>query len=334
MFRNGLILSFVLILAVAVIFWPVFDKQESEPVYTVTPVIIGAETSLLTTPIWVAEEKGYFLEEGVEAIIKPFDSGKASFEAMLKGEVDLSTVAPTPIMFNSFRRDDFSIIASFVYSHDDVKVIARKDSGIKTANDLRGKRIGIRFGTTGQFFLAAYLDYNGIGAEQIEAVDIAPYKLPKALEVGQVDAIIVWEPHARNAQILLGQQAVRLPSSQIYKEYFNLMAGRMFTQNNSELLERILRAIHKASIYAKNNPLEAQAIITEKLGLPPNLATSLWDEFYFGLSMDQSLLLVLKSEARWAMESGLVESSKIPDYHNYFYHDAIKVVAPHNLNIF
>jgi ABC-type nitrate/sulfonate/bicarbonate transport system substrate-binding protein len=94
-------------------------------------IILGCETSLLPSTVWVAENKGYFQEEGLNVKIKEFDSGKASFAAMLNNkDIDICTVAQTPIMFHSFNRNDFAIIATMAYSDNDVKVLVRQDKRI------------------------------------------------------------------------------------------------------------------------------------------------------------------------------------------------------------
>ena len=154
------------------------SQKEAEKPGSLGKITLGVEASLLTAAVWVAENKGYFHEEGLDLNIKAFDSGRLSFLAMLNGEgVNISTVAPTPIMFHSFDRQDFSIFATFVYSNDDVKVIARKDKGIHTGADLKGKKIGTPAGTTGQFFTVAFLTYNGPLASEVEVIDIAPSDL-------------------------------------------------------------------------------------------------------------------------------------------------------------
>lgn len=211
-------------------------------------VTLGVETSLLPAAVWVAENKGYFQEEGLDLTIKEFDSGKASFLAMLEGEgVDISTVAPTPIMFSSFDRQDFYIFATFAYAYEDIKVIARRDKGITTAADLKGKRIGTPLGTTGQFVTEAFLIHNGLFPSEVEVIDISPSELPDALKNNQVDAIVIWEPHAYDARNLLGQDAVRLPSSDIYRTTLNFMVMKDFAKAHPEALVKFLRAIDKAT---------------------------------------------------------------------------------------
>jgi len=69
--------------------------------------------------------------------IRGFGSGKASLAAMIKGDgLDISTVAQTPIMFNSFETDNFAIIATMVTSYSDMKFIVNSESAISSLHDL------------------------------------------------------------------------------------------------------------------------------------------------------------------------------------------------------
>jgi len=71
-----------------------------------------------------------------------FQTGRSALLAILHGEpIDIITVASTPIMLESFGRDDFRIIATSVDSQDNDKVIAHTESGIVTVADLLGKKI-------------------------------------------------------------------------------------------------------------------------------------------------------------------------------------------------
>ena len=305
-----------------------------KPVGPLEKVTVAAETSMLTAAIWVAEAKDYFKDEGLDVTIKEFGSGRLSFLAMLKGEgIHISTVAPTPIMFKSFERDDYAIFATFVYSYDDVKVIARKDKGIATAMDLKGKKVGTPAGTTGQFFLNAFLTARGIPAADVEVVDISPSELPAALESNKVDAIVIWEPHGYNAQKLLADKAIRLPSSEVYKETFNFMVMKDYAAANPKTLEKFLRATDKATTFINEHKAEAQKLVADRLKLDPAVTVALWDDFTFEMTLDQALVRTLEEEGMWAIRSKLVDEPKIPNYLDFVLLDSLKQVNPEAVTI-
>ena len=297
-------------------------------------VTVGAEASMLTAAIWVAESRGYFDKEGLDVRIKKFDSGRLSLLAMLKGEgIDISTVAPTPIVFNSFERDDFAIIATFVYSYDDIKVIARKDKGVVTAADLIGKKVGTPARTTGQFFLNAFLTDQGIPMKEVKAIDISPSDLPRALENNEVDAIVIWEPHGYNAQKLLGDKATRLPNRDIYNETFNFVVMKDYAATHPEALIKFLRATDAATTFIIENKEEARELVAENLQLDREVTNAIWDDFVFEISLDQTLIRTLEEEAMWAIRSNLVDSPKIPNYLDYIHLRSLKAVKPQAVKI-
>jgi ABC-type nitrate/sulfonate/bicarbonate transport system substrate-binding protein len=332
---KNIFLTVVAVLILGVGFWYILSKPKSEPAYSgpIDKLVIGAETSLLTSAVWVAKEKEYFDEYGLDVEIREFDSGKASFNNMLEGGVNISTVAPTPIMFQSFNRNDFSIFATFVYSDDDVKVIARKDFGISTASDLIGKKVGIVDGSTSQFFLSAFLARKGLKDIDVESVSFAPGDLPTAISTGEIDAIVVWEPHAYTATQLLGDNAIRLPSSDVYRETFNLMVMDSFRQNNPEVLKRFVKAIDKATMFIDDNTLRSQILVAERLKINHEDLSALWDDFIFAMSLDQSLIVTLENEAIWAIKNNLTDATEVPNYLDYIYFDALEAVSPEAVTI-
>ncbi|MEE9247186.1 MAG: NrtA/SsuA/CpmA family ABC transporter substrate-binding protein [Dehalococcoidia bacterium] len=309
------------------------SQQTAKP-EEIEKAVLGVEASLLPAAVWIAENKGYFEEEGLDLTIKEFDSGRLSFLAMLRGEgVDISTVAPTPIMFSSFDRQDFSILATFVFSYNDIKVIARGDKGITEAADLQGRKVGTPKGTTGQFVVEAFLIQNRIPPSEVEVVDIAPSDLPDALANNQVDAIVIWEPHASNARKLLGDKAIRLPSSDVYKTTFNFVVMNDFAQAHPETLRKFLRAIDKATDFVGKQEEESQTILAERLTLEKEVVATLGRDFIFEISLDQSLLITLEDEARWAIRNKLTDEIEVPNYLDYIYLDALQVVKPEAVTI-
>ncbi len=297
-------------------------------------ITLGCETSLLTAPVWIAENKGYFQQEDLNVTIKEFDSGKASFTAMLHNkEIDISTVAQTPIMLHSFDRSDFVIIAAMVHSDNDLKVLVRKDKGITGPSALKGKKVGLTNGTTGQFFFDLFLTYNGVLSSDIATMDLKPSELPQAIADGRVDAICTWEPHLLKAAKLLGDDGLILPSRGIYREDFYFVANRNFVKNNPQALKKFLRAIGKGQQFIQENEKESIDLVSQRLRSDKELTALIWSEFSFQLLLDQTILTALEDEARWAIKNKLTDKKEVPNYLEFIHLDALEQARPEAVTI-
>lgn len=328
-------ISIIIVIGLGVWSYFIFVEKEATEKYVgpIEKITFGSSTTHKITAIFVAENKGYFKEEGIDLEIKKFGSGKASFLAMLKGEgVDISAVADTPIVLESFNREDFYIIAGMYTSYDD-KVIARKDKGINSIADLQGKKVGLTKGTNAQFLLDLLLIYNGISSSKVEVVDIKPMDLVTALENGDVDAISAWEPIPFEAEQVLQDKTIKFLNDGFYRKTFYFALKKDFVKNHPEALKRFLRAIYKANTFLKENEDESQTIVAEALNIDKEAVVRGWQEGQFTLFLDQRLIVSIEDQARWAIKNKLTDATEIPNYLNYIYLDALEAVKPKSMTI-
>lgn len=321
----------VAISAVSIFFFTI--NRQGKYIGKIEKVKLGISKSFLSIPVYIAKKQGFFADEGLDVTVEEFSSGKKAAESMFNGEIDISTVADMPVVFNSFVRQDFCIVATFTASYSFVEIIARTDRGINTGADLKGKKIGVNIGTSSHFFLGVFLIHKGISISEVEIVNIRTMDLPAALHSGQVDAISVWQPYDDEAMRLLQDQAVKIPGSEIYRTTFNFAVLRSFAEDNKETIIKFLRAIDKAGAFIKNNSVESKEIITESFKVVIEDVDDLWDGYFFELSLDQSLLTSWDSIARWAIKSSLVDNKKIPNYLDFIFLDALEEVKPESLTI-
>ncbi len=297
-------------------------------------IVLGAEISFLTSAIMIAENKEYFKEEGLNVKIKEFDSGRNALAAMLENkDIDICTVAQTPVVLHSFNRDDFVIIGAMVYSYNDVKVLVRQDKGINKPMDLIGRKVGVTRGSTGHFYLSTLLNYNGLHCSDVNEIDINASELPQALADGRVDAISTWEPHNLNAIKLLGEKTLLLPGEDIFREDFYFVVHKSFVKDNPETLKTFLQAIEKGEKFIQGNKDESITIVSERIKVDKEAAASVWDDFSYQLILDQSIFVSLEAEARWAIRDGLVEGKEVPNYLDFIYIDALEAVNPEAVTI-
>ena len=80
-------------------------------------------------------------------------------------------------------------------------ILVRKDSPIKTAADLKGKRLAGTRGGWGQFLIDATLEKAGYKIDEATFAPLGPVDAKIALVAGSIDAWAVWEPYVSYATL-------------------------------------------------------------------------------------------------------------------------------------
>ncbi len=296
---------------------------------TITVGTAPLESSAL---IYIAERQGFFSRNGLDVTIKNYDTGAASLNGLLKGEVDIATPAEYAMVGKAFKREKTRAIAS-IDKAEYFYLIGRKDRGIKSIADLRGKKIGVVRKTTAEFYLGRFLEVNGVSINQVTLVDIDISKSADVITNGDVDAIISRPPHLGTIEKQLGVNAVIWPAQSDQALYAIMVGKNNWITEHPELLKRLLSSLAQAEEYLIHNPTEAKAIVQKRLKFDDTYIASVWSQNQFALSLDQSLVLAMEDEARWVINNNLTTETAIPDFSNYIYVDGLKEIKPEAVNI-
>ena len=291
-------------------------------------IVLAVARIPFSLPLFVADAEGYFAAEGQKVRLLDCPTGRRCLQHLFDGDAQLATVAETPLVFASFSRADFVVLASFVKSSNDIKVVARKSAGISAPINLGSQRIGVVIGTSSHYFLDSFLLYHGMDNRSVRVTGWGIEDLVRALQNREVDAIAAFEPSAYQAMRALGADALVFRAPRIYTTTFNLVAGRSFAQNRDADLIKILRAIDRAERFIQAEPQKAQAILRRKLELDQSFIDWVWSDLDYSLSLDQSLVKTLESEARWALREGYVNGKRPADYLDYIHPMPLKKAAP------
>ncbi|NOH12959.1 MAG: ABC transporter substrate-binding protein [Chloroflexi bacterium] len=220
---------------------------------------MGFIPSVQYAPFYVAAEKGYFAEEGLEL---DFDYSFETDGVALVGANELPFALVSGEQVLLAREQEIPVVYVMAWFQDyPITIVTKVGSGIETPADLAGRQIGLP-GLFGASYvgLRALLNEGGV-AEADATLDSIGFNQVEALAVDQEEAVV---GYITNEPIQLAAQGYEVNLIRV-KDYVQLAANGVITNeetiaNNPELIERMLRATLRGLEDAINDPDEAYEI--------------------------------------------------------------------------
>jgi NitT/TauT family transport system substrate-binding protein len=227
--------------------------------------IPGKSGSLCNSPTYIAYEKGFFAEEGIDVELITAD-----FEAKKVGLAN-GTIATINGDFQYFPSIEAGVEMTIVggLHQGCIKLNVLPDSPIQGVEDLVGAKIAVdEIGGTPYQVALLWLAQNGISEDQVTFLPFNDGSLElEALYSGQVDVAALWDPLATTS---VEEGKVRtildISEDEPFAGHFCcfLYASNKVLEEDPELIAAELRAYHKAQNWIYENPEEAVQIVTEK----------------------------------------------------------------------
>ena len=166
------------------------------------------QPSVNNDSIWMAFEKGLYQQEGLDVTYRLFPSGTTAFQAFQTGQGDIVMTGDLPSVQYFFRaKGDYRTIAVIERDAKGYVAVARKE--ITKPQDLVGKTVATRVGSTGSWFISEYLTKNGVDPSKVTVKNLDTQVLPAALCGGDIAAFFIWQPvGSRTLEICAGQGAL------------------------------------------------------------------------------------------------------------------------------
>ena len=172
-----------------------------------TEVTFGYTPISIFAPVFVAYEKGYFAEYGLDVTLEPLPGGSDMVLLTATGDMDIGIGGVGPAYWNAASQDlGVEIIApghaegSPVASPLMISKRACEDGSITSVADLAGKKVAVNSPGATEIWLEIALETGGLTIEDIQLEYLSFPDAVVALESGALDAAIIGEPLATKAE--------------------------------------------------------------------------------------------------------------------------------------
>ena len=137
----------------------------------------------------MANDQKYWDAEGLAPDIKIFTNGPIQIQAMGAGSLDFGTIGPGALWLPAGGRCKIVAIDDVGFSD---RLIAQP--GIGSVADLKGRKIGVPLGTSGDMIMRLGLAKAGLTTKDVQVVPMDPSTVVTAFASGQIDGAGIWYP--------------------------------------------------------------------------------------------------------------------------------------------
>lgn len=304
-----------------------------QPPPSLLPIVITQFATPHAGLLHIAEAKGYFAAEGLGVTIKTVVTGHEAITQVLQGEADFGTTAETPFAKALAVGKQPRVIANIFSSRWYSGIVVRKDHGILQPADLKGKRIGFILGTNVHYELETFLAFHNIPLDAVTLVPGTADELVTAITAGEVDAASNWEPWISQIHQKLGGNAETFYPEGMYLETVALAVRPDYVARHRPTVDRLLRALLKAELFAETHPDQALSIIASASGLNAGGLGARGRPLIYELTLKQSLLRATENEVRWFFKRGLAPPAPFPDVLQAFETEPLRALKPAGVTI-
>jgi NitT/TauT family transport system substrate-binding protein len=216
-------------------------------------VVVGALRFTSHAAGFIAYEKGYFEEEGLDVSFEFFQAAQPIAVATAAGDVDFGVAGVTGGLMNLAEKDAIRIVAGVLHEKegvDGMMIMASNqawENGLRTPADMPGHSLAMtQMGSSFHYMMQFIAAGEGFEMDEIKLTPLQKVgSMIGALKSGQVDTMIM-VPHIAKPMVAAGD-AHEIGWLNQYTEY---QISTLFTsvdniENDRDMVERFIRAYAK-----------------------------------------------------------------------------------------
>ncbi|WP_144149208.1 ABC transporter substrate-binding protein [Paraburkholderia sp. BCC1884] len=242
---------------------------------TAAPVLASAETTLkvgdqqLQTR-GVLEASGQLKDLPYKIEWFNFPAAQPLGEALNAGAIDVGGLGDAPLIFAYAAGAKVRAVAATRSQPVDLAIIVPANSPIKTAADLKGKRIATTRGSIGHYLAIATLERANLKLTDVSLRFMQPADAKAALATGNVDAWSTWDPYVALAEQRDHDRSIANGIGLSSGLSFEAATDDSIKAKHAEIAD-FLKRVAVAQRWALSHPDEVAAIQSRVTGLPPDV---------------------------------------------------------------
>jgi NitT/TauT family transport system substrate-binding protein len=233
------------------------------------PYRVGFNAWIGSIAFFVAQEKGFFKEEGLDVQTKSFSAPGDGLTPLIAGSLDAHlTTADSVITVLDKAPGQLKVVYLTDTSAGADAILAKKD--IADIKGMKGKKVAATLGQCNQLLLEKALEKAGLSDKDIDLVNMNPDDAGAAFAAGKVDVAVTWEPWITK---ISGEKKghVIFSSKETPNLILDVLAVSTKTiKTKSAETKAFLKALNRGYEFVQKSPDQAAVIAAKALEQKPD----------------------------------------------------------------
>ncbi|MFD0827766.1 ABC transporter substrate-binding protein [Neobacillus sp. M.A.Huq-85] len=266
--KFGLLVFIILLLAMTGCSGTASTKPEKKESAKNDVINLGVATWVGYSPLYIAQEKGFFKKNGVNVNLMKMESNTDRRTALAANRLQgFASTVDTHVVTAASNVPVVQVVA-LDDSHGGDGIVANKE--IKSLKDLKGKRVAVQTDGGASFFWFLYLlKQEGIDFKDIDAQNMTAGDAGAAFVANKVDAAVTWEPWLTKAKHTNFGSVLMTSAASPGVITSTIAMRKDFTKENPKAVKALVKSWFEAVEYYKTNKEDALKIMAKAMGQSP-----------------------------------------------------------------
>jgi ABC-type nitrate/sulfonate/bicarbonate transport system substrate-binding protein len=294
------------------------------PSWAQTKMTIATGVDPEFSAYYVAQQEGLFKKHGLDVRINTGPSGSAMVAFLVNGQIESAFGSEIAGVANHNLDPNVVVVAQATRLVRWIAVVGRN---VDTLDQLKGKKVGIARGSGGEVFWLAMIDKLKLNPADYTVVNVEAPEMVAALERGNIDAYVVWEPWVTRGLAAIKNTKVLRTQEGILEQGVYVYMNRGWIQKNPAPAEAFIRALADATDLINRDRKRAAKDVSDFLkNLDPAMVEQLMAKLTFEMELsDFTVNLFRLAEAQLKAQGKL---AKPLDWSGFIYPELMRKVLP------
>lgn len=278
-------------------------EQANDPISLKVSLFAAADA----LPFLVAKEQGFFQKHGLEVQYSTYPFGIDTLNAVLTGQAEVGQAMDFALL-TRLDTGQLKVITALSSPSPEYYSLVVED-GIQSAEDLKGKNLGVQRGTVIEYIWAKYLQENAMQTDEVNFVPMtSAAELLTAFSKGAISAFWTGKYILSDALGVEGASELADLRDIDFRAVCFVAVDKKLLESREEVVEQLVTALDEANHLIKQDPEYAAEVAYRELKLPKeDVLEEIAGNYEFEIRFEQSDFEQLKVIHDWALENKLLK---------------------------